>query len=247
MPQLLNGLSKLTNGLVNRQSSPIFNPATLPLSLWIKPSFAGMPWVGTASTGVSGSHNLITQSDDPTAGTAVNGKVPALFNGSSNFIATDANSTTFLGAHGSVWYLFKATSAPADPGTNYGRGNILTDPVNAELTFGFTSLGITGTIYAGAYKENYVACSANAWHLAQWRYDGSNLSGRVDGGSWVDVPCGNYTSITPSAFRIGTSYTNLVRFTGSILEIATSTSALSNADFNNVLSYARSTYGLALT
>lgn len=224
----------------------VYQPANLALTSWFRASYGGSPWTGTSSAGISGLHNVSEGTNFPAVGALVNGLAPADFDGTNDILAYAVNNTTFFGTTGTVWYLFYADAAPADPGTVYARGNVLTDPVNAETTFGFTSLGITATIYDGAYKSHTIACGAGAWHLAQWKWNGTKLRGRVDGGAWTEVACGNYTSGTPSPLRMGSSYVNTVRFDGRILDLATTNFALTDTDFDGVLAYARDRYNLAL-
>jgi hypothetical protein len=62
-------------------SVPAFDPATLPLSLYLR-NFTGAPWTSLASTGTSGDGRaFITEGGDPTVGAVFGGYTSADFNG----------------------------------------------------------------------------------------------------------------------------------------------------------------------
>lgn len=227
-------------------TTPI-DPATLALTGWWPASYSGAPWSDTVSAGTSGARDLETTTLDPDVGTAVNGYTPAAFTpGNFDSLTTNLSSNTaFIGASGTIFVLFYANSAPAPSGSDYGDGTFLSDLTNAETTFGFTTSGICAAIYDGAYNRVDVACSTGAWHLAQFRWNGTTLEARVDNGTWSSVACGSYTPVTPSAFRVGVTYLSGY-YDGSILEILTADFAFSNLEADGVGAFLQEKYALTL-
>lgn len=228
-----------------------FDPATLGLTTWHRGSYGGPPWVGTPSAGISGTDPMTTIGSDPAVGAALNGYATASFDGVANRLqAARLNSVCFSGT-GTIWFLFYGVGPPplAPLGT-YARGNIFTDPANAETTFGFVTVGATPSvhacIYAGAYVPHSVACTSDAWHLAFCRFDGTNLGIKIDSAAWNSVACGNWTPLVPSVQQYGAAYTGACYFPGLLEETATIDRALSDGECDNVRSYVNARYGLAL-
>lgn len=62
------------------------DPSSLALTGWYRASYSGAPWVGTASAGTSGAKSATSPGSAPTVGTAVNGKTPALYNGTTEYL-----------------------------------------------------------------------------------------------------------------------------------------------------------------
>ncbi len=229
--------------IVKNESSGL-TLAALDLSGWWRASYTGAPLVGQASAGASGGRDFGT-AVDPTTGAAVNGYTSIEFDGTQYLISPDDN-TDFLSGVGSFFCLFYADVA--FPSVNdYSDGCFFTDPTNAETTFGFSSAGVGACIYDGAYKRLSVPCSVEAWHLAQFKFDGTNLKGRIDDGAWSSIPCGNYASVTPSAVYMGRAYAGANLFNGRILEMGLSDTVLSDNEFDSILTYCETRYALTLT
>ncbi len=233
--------------LVSFNSGIGFTPANLSLTGYWRANFTGLPWVGTASIGTSSGRNLVTQADDPSTGASQNGFAPADFNGSSNYIQADVNNTTLLGTSGSIFFLFNGDTAPTNSGLDYGDGNIFTDPTNAETTFGFTDLGFGACILDDSitYRRISISCGTGNYHLAQAKWNGTNLYARIDSGNWSNIASGPFTAITPSAPNVGLSYST-IRFDGRLLELGITNIFLSDSDFNNIVSYVNKRYHLSL-
>lgn len=234
--------------LVPGSQSSVFDPGTLSLTGWWRASYAGPPWLARASAGTSGANgNLVTAGSDPSVGTPVNGLDPADFNGAGNYLTNGTNNDVFFSGTGSAVFLFNADGPlPVASGTDYADGNLLTDPTNAETTFGITSAGFGACIYSGAYVRLNTACSSGSWHLGQAKWDGVNLKVRVDGGSWSSTACGSWSMVGPGPVRVGLSYGAPIYFDGKLLEVMLADSALSDSDFNSIKSYINIRYGLAL-
>lgn len=230
-----------------------FNPGTLALTGWWRAPYGGAPWTSTASAGTSGLANrsIVHDANDPTPGATLNSLVSASFNGTNNDLLAQVANNVFFGSTGSFWCLFQASSVPTASGTSYADGTFFTDRGNAETTFGYVSVGGTPKVLAtvvsgGVYVRNEVALAFDGKpHLFQVKWDGTNLSIRIDSGAWSSVACGNYGPINPSTVAIGLAYGTL-HFAGLIWEMACAATALANTDFDNVLSYVNTRYGLAL-
>ncbi len=223
---------------------PPFTPATLALTGWWQGSYSGAPWVGTASAGST--YNMITAGSDPTSTTAVNGYNPALFTAASSqyLTSTPNNDTIFSASAGSVWILFYANSASA-PVADFADGCFFDDTNNPTISFGFTTAGIGGMIYdGGSYIRMNIACSIGAWHLAQWKWDGVNLYGRIDNGVWSSIPCSPWVLTTQNPMELGKGFSFF--FDGMMLDIGASNTTISDADFDNIYMYCNARYGLAL-
>lgn len=224
-----------------------WSPASLALSGWWRASYAGLPWSGNASAGASAGRNLTTTGNDPTTGTAQGGFTPADF-ATTKYIASGVANNVFFGASGSVFALIYARTAPAHNATAYANGNLFSDNTNAETTFGVTSSGLNACVYdGGGYKElTGPACSTGAWHLAQFKFDGTNLKARVDGGAWSSTACASPPYLTPSNPQVGRSYANAIQFDGLILEIGAANSAVADASFDKMRSYCAQRYGVSV-
>lgn len=230
-------------------AAAVFNPATLPLSLWVKAPYGGAPWSANASTGGSGTVPLATSGIDPTVGTSLNGKATAAFAGaSSQSLRTGtANNVLFSASGGAGWVLFNATSIPTTGGAAYTDGTFFTDPSDGDTTFGLTSAGLSASILTGAgyMRVNVTFSTTGSWHLFQWKWDGTTLKARVDSGAYVTMAAGNVNFAVVSNVSAGVSYAGIY-FDGLIAEMATSASAISDANLDNVKSYVNATYSLAL-
>lgn len=221
-----------------------FSPAQLSLSEWHRAPYSAAPWAANGSAGASTGRTATSTGFDPTAGTAVNGRAPALFARASSqaLNASVANNTLFSTAAGTFICLAKTTTQQAVSGTAYGDGNLLSDPTNAETTAGLTSSGFVACIYDGAYKRpTAIALANNTWGACEMVYDSSTLSTRVNGGTAQSVACGAYTPVTTSAPKIGYGY-NIGYLDGSILEWMTSTTAISLANRDKIRAYLNTRY-----
>ncbi len=225
----------------------VYDPAVLNLSGWWRAAYAGAPWAGNASAGVSGTTGaLVTGGSDPAVGTTQNGYAPAEFvDTGSDFLtnATDA-TTLFTTTAGSIVCLFRAASAAAPDATDYYDAPFYRD-TNADVLMTFTTSGVGGVLYDGAYKTLDVACGINAYHLAMLRWDGADMGITIDSAAETTTACGPLTSMTGTMVA-GQGYTAAHYLDARVLELMTSPTTISDADYGNIKSYANSRYGLAL-
>lgn len=234
--------------MANKGSTNGFDPASLQLSGWWRADYVGSPWAASASAGASSGRDLAELTSPPSSGPLQGGYSPPDFDGTSSILRSLIANNVFFAGSGSLFCLFYADVAPAGSGNDYADGSFFTDPANAETTFGFTTSGIVGCVLDNTvnYQRISVACGTGAYHLAQFKFDGTSLKARVDRGSWSSVACGPYTPTNPSPIQVGASYGVAVRFDGKMLELGTAAVALTDPDFDNLVSYVNGRYGLSL-
>ena len=227
-----------------KSSVAVFDPATLNLSGWWRASYAGAPWAANASAGASAANgNLVTNLSDPTAGTAQNGFTPAAFTGGQNLTnATDA-STFFTSTNATIIALFYGVAAGAPSGNIYDDPAIYHDG-NADFGLTYTTSGLTGYAYDGAYQSKSVAVATGAYHLVMLRTNGSVLGMTLDSAAETTVACGTKAALTGGG-QVGVGYGG-GGISGRLLELMFSPTAISNANYANVKSYCNSRYTLAL-
>ncbi|MDQ2780984.1 MAG: IPT/TIG domain-containing protein [Actinomycetota bacterium] len=223
-----------------------FSPAQLSLTEWHRGSYASAPWAANASAGASSGRSAAATGLDPTAGTAINGKAPALFAraSSQSLNASTANNNLFSTGAGSFVGLVLMTSIPYRAGSDYGDGNLCGDPSNAETTFGVTNLGFSAAVYtATGYKRADVAYGpgTTAWGCVQGGWDGTNVMARVNGGTEVTTGSGAYKPTASSTPKIGSSYGSGY-LDGAIQEWMTSDTYLSTATRNKIRAYMNTRY-----
>lgn len=224
------------------------DPTALDLSSLQLLPYAGIPWTGVVSAGSSGGRHLTTAggSLDPTVGATLVGQPTADFDGTQYCIDGTSNDVLFSST-GSFFVMFKSRSQAAPSGLNYGDGNFFGDGANAETTFGITTAGVLAAIYAGgvAYaRVDVPGGTDNQWHIAQFRFDGEYLTGRLDGGLWHGVDCGPYVPSSPGLSSVGRSYTATF-FDGLMAMKATADVALTYAEFEGLVAHLNLTYGMA--
>lgn len=235
-------------GLAGRSGKVLtsaYDPAVLSLTGWWR-DYAASPWVGTASAGASGGRTLTEATNPPAAGAAVNGHAPADFDGSNDKLASALTLGDFISSsHWSMWALAWVDNAFASggAGTLYTNPAFFVDTPNAYLTAGFSSDGMA--LYHNA-AEYAVAQATGAWALLQWKYDGTDIKLRVNAGAWVGTNSTNIPDVT-GTMLMGVRYDGGTTFLdGKILDFGVADSLINDATFDDILSYARAQYALAL-
>lgn len=229
----------------------MFDPATLALTGWWRASYAGSPWVPTASAGTSGANGNLTEATNPPAtGAAVNGLTSADFDGAASRLGNASTMATLFDADGSLAVLFYADTATADSGaTNPYTLPQLLGSADDYICLAFGSGGVRFGFYATAYgtwESAAVTAATGAWHLAQAKFDGANYSVRVDSGAWTTTAHAYSPDLGAGPLIMGRNGGGTVFFDGRILEAFTSDAALADADFNSIKSYVNSRYALSL-
>jgi hypothetical protein len=209
--------------------------------------YNGSPWAPTASAGNSGSNgNIVTLGTAPGTGTAVNGKTPASFNGSTQAFGLDTASTSNIVSNGafSVVVLAKASASTAAATDFYDDPALWMDSGgNAGLVF--TSSGVrAGVFNASSGQTTHIAQATGAWFMAAIRYDGANVHCRVNSTDATPVGKGSPTMGANSYF--GKNYASAKFFAGEILFIGTTQAVISDAGLANIKSGLNSYYALSL-
>lgn len=222
-------------------------PGTLPLSGWWR-DYAGAPWLGSYSDAGSGGNHLTEATNPPTVGATLNGHTTANLDGTNDKLTGPAVANgSLLGASFSIWWLFKADAAVADPGAAFPyNAPGIDDTSGSGLAIGFCAAGVRAGYFDGTNWNSVAqAASTGAWHLARIRSDGTKIELSVDSNAWTSVaraaPLGSLSAL----LRIGTAY-NGTFFDGLIAEVGTADSALTNEQFDAVKAYVNSHYGLSL-
>ena len=223
------------------------SPVDLALTGYWRASFSASPWTPTASAGASGTNgNLTEATNPPITGTAVNGFVPAAFNGTTHLLSNATALTSMItDTAGSLVSLFNATTAIADPGsTSSYLDPSLISSGTSRLQLGFSTAGVRLSTFNGtAWDGVAAACGTAAWHLAPARWNSTTLEVRVDGGTWQSLARTIVTS--GGAIQIGKNY-DLAFLAGKILETATCPSRLSDATFDDIRAYVNTRYALSI-
>lgn len=232
-----------------------FDPATLSLSGWWRAdgSTGYSVAVGTgtfdavASAGTSGTNGDLTEgTNPPSVGTAVNGHNPPDFDGTDDLLNASAiESDLFAASAGSIAVLYYADT------TDAANTEVLDDEALFAGAGGFLCVTVNNTgarvmLNSGGQKKiQLTGGTSGAWHLMQVKWDGTNLKARVDSGSWTSTSCGDMGDLT-SAIKVGCNYNASSFFDGRIAEVITAASTLSDADFDDLITYVNARYGLSL-
>lgn len=234
---------------VQRASAPIFDPGTLALSGWWR-AYGGAPWAGAASAGNSGSHSL-TAGVAPATGTAVNGKTPASFNGSSHFLQGDNLEDLFTVTAYTVVVLVKPTAAIAAAGGVYDNKQIVANGGGfGQFGMAWSTSGVKAwhDINGGTKKETgWLACPSDAYAVLTQTFDGSTLGISLNNGTPTTVASVGNMSITglgAMPLRVGINY-GATYGQEDVLEIITAPSTLSGANLTSIYSYLKATYPAA--
>ncbi len=254
----MSRLRQLSSGLwvpsLAVPSSGSFDPTSLPFSTYFRTNFAGDPWVGTASAGLSGGRTLI-DGVSPGLGAALNGRIPADYGPApANKFQTSALSLADMvtGPAGSVLFLYKARTAAAASGNAYTDACFLSMVFRGELAVAVNATGIrAGGVDASAANVDVTKATAtNVWTLGHCRWSSTLLEVGANGVWAAGVALGgggmtdaNYAGTAP---QVGCDFISTVFLDGLIAEFGTAKVRFSDSQVNGFKSYANATYALAL-
>lgn len=227
----------------------VFDPAVLSLTGWWRANYSGSPWAAVASAGTSGANGAMAEpTNPPSTGANINGLTPADFDGiNDQLVNATAIDTMVTDAAGSLVCLFNADVAFADPGSTsyYLCPSLIGAASNSRISLAFSTSGVIfGTYNGAAWDSVSTACGTAAWHLAQARWNATDIEVRIDSGAWVTTSRILAMSSIGS-LQFGRNY-DVGFFDGRIAEGMSATSRLSDTDFSNIVSYVNSRYGLGL-
>lgn len=229
--------------------TPVFDPTTLDLTGYWRGSYAGSPWTGTASAGISAAQDLTEGTNAPSVGAALNGFDPASFDGSNDRLTADGIMSDYASlTSASGWVLFNATSLFSAPATQDLAPQFFCDS-NGVMGIGVDSDGLLLWIVtnAGIQQTPPIAVGTGAYHLLQWKFDGTNMVLRLDSGSWTTQ------LVSGVGFGLGGTVPVGVKsdgsgafFNGLVEEMAVSKVIHSDATFDNIVGYVNDRYALSL-
>lgn len=214
-------------------------------------NYNGSPWTPTASAGTSGTNgNIITLSSAPTNGSAVNGKTPATFNGTTQALQLDTAVSTAMWTNAAMTLvvLAKASASTAAASDFYDDPALVGDSGgNAALVF--TASGVRAGVFNGSSGQTtHIAQATGSWFMAALRYDNTNVKCRVcSGGSTTDAtPVAKAAPSIAANTVFGRNYAGVKFFAGDVLFFGLAKTVFSDADLVNVKSGLSSYYGLSL-
>jgi hypothetical protein len=177
----------VTNVQVNKGAS--FDPTTLALSGHWRGSYtapgSNPRWTGVASAGGSSGRNLIASVvTPPGAGTAVNGRTPAVFVPATphGLDTNDAASNFFSATAYSGWVLLYLDAIATNSATAYQN-----DVIFNTTSGGYVGLTVrsSGKVYLyhydGSFKQAEAAITTGGWRLVHFKFTGSQIKVGVNG------------------------------------------------------------------
>ena len=228
-----------------------YSPAQEALTMWQRASYTGSPWTANASAGTSAANGSFTEATNPaTAGTALNGRTPASFDGtaklltSANTLATYVSATAF-----SVTVLVKPATPVASPtaGAGYNEPAILGESAQGYWYLTYTTGGVKighRDTTAGAWVEATQACTSGAWHLVHAWFDGVNISISIDSVAATIVASTNQELAATGAIRMGKGFSAFAPC--DVAEVIMSATNLGATSRSKLKSYVNTRYALAL-
>lgn len=205
-------------------------------------------YVGGASRGFGGATSSGMTFTAPALASLVRPTQPD-FNGSSSRIASSYTLSNLISASSwSAWVLFYADSAPSDsgPGSRYQNAQFFGDSTNAVIAFGFSTAGVH-IVCGPAGTIEVVAPCGPGWHLAQVKYDGTNVKLRVDKGPWYTAAAGNTSApYMTNTVKFGCSYSDVKFFDGRMADVGITNTTLSDAIFDDLVGYVNQQHRTAI-
>lgn len=230
----------------------VYDPAVLPLTLWLRASFSASPWVGTASAGNSGTHDVTEATNPPTAGsggTLVNALAPAIFDGTNDILVGTTTSTYLSVSAYTHVALIKVSSVIATtPGSPQVDDQVFADQASWAGLRVFDASGTikaSGWHYDTGYKSPTGLTVGTAWAMVSTTFNGSTISTDVNNsGAPSTVTAANAGGLS-GTFTMGRSQSgSFPAF--SILELMAAQSVISGANLSNIKSYFNSRYALSI-
>lgn len=229
------------------------DPATLSLTGWWRGSYSGSPWSGNASAGSSSGRSLSAE-NSPDVGSPQGGFTSAFFVDSNNDrlttgLGVSADNLVSLTAYTISMLIKPGAGLNSIQSPVYSNPTIIAD--NGS-TFGVVcGLDAPCTVrfyhYDTSHKSTSVSVSDAAWSAVDCRFNGSQISVRVNGGAWSSVAAGTLSSaVNGQEVRVGCSADFNFYFDGDVMELLVSDAALSDATLDGVRAYYAGRYGVAV-
>lgn len=242
----LHGYSFSAGG---RAGSSGFDPATLSLTGWWRTDFGGSPWAGVASAGSSSGRDLSEGTNPPSAGSAVNGRTPADFDGSNDRLA---NATTagnyWTQTAGSIICVFNADNATTDAGaTSAHTMPAFVSTTNGYIQLTFSTSGVRMCTHNGTSINSINSgASTGGWRYGWGVWDSTTLYAATDNSSFGTVSHTVSASFSTDTIRVGTNFNASAFYDGRIAEIMFLATSLTGTERTNLTSYFNARYNLSI-
>jgi len=239
-----NGDGGLTDAAVDGDAALQAGPADLALTGWWRASYASGAWLGTASAGTSGTNVLTEAVSAPATGAAVNGLLPAAFDGANDRLANPTTIGTLLSA--SAWSAAALVWVDAVSTTPVGGYTEIVADSRGFWSIGTWNNGTPRAVvtqYNAGQKYVDTAITLGAWNLVQAKLEGGSLRIRVNNGAWTTTVAGNIGVVTGTLI-VGRNYSSSQFFRGKMLELMLAGTALPDPTFDRIRSYLSARYGL---
>lgn len=236
-------------GRASKMASSVLDPTTLSLSGYWRGSYAGSPWVGTASAGSSGGRNLTEATNAPSVGAALNSLASADYDGTDDQLAASGVVASDLIATGGyrVSFLAEFDALPAPAGAVYSNPSVIMDTGTGNFGVVVNNAGVHAYHSDGSFKtaSSAAAISTGTKYAIDVVYDGTNITVSVNGTAGTPVAAGNAVSIT-GAVSFGRNVFNDARLNGRIWDLYTAQTDLAAVTSAAHKAYINSRYALAL-
>lgn len=174
--------------------------------------------------------------------TTVGGKPSPLFDASNDSLPSGLAASNFVTAAAYTMIAAgKATSGNSGPNAYYNR-HMFADSGGYIEGLSFDGANFNPNHYAGVYVGPTIAASYPVTNVFVHRYDGTNISGHIGGGTGASASAGNVGSLSGTAsMGFGAS----AYFDGNIAELIVYGVALSTSDLNAIGGNLAAHYGTA--
>lgn len=228
--------------LASGGGAPVFDPATLSLTAWNR-NFGGLPWAGTASAGSSGSRSI---PNGTSGSTTLDGSGVLTLNGSTQSVSDNGNAVSaYLSASAYTLILLCRPKSPAAPSVGiYDDKQIWGSPGISHHGLAWSTSGVAMWHFDGGARNvtPWVASAANTWAMIVGRYNGTNIETIVNGGTPQSIASGNAASFGSGVFGLGLDYTSANFCQVDVAEVMAASTALSDPNLADILSYFQATY-----
>lgn len=233
------------------------DPATLSMQGYWRADYTGVPWVGTASLGGSGTSpdRDLEAGNVAGGGTPVNGYTPFFCDGASVFLVGDALMTwgDLIGTTNGDFYLHVL----AQWNTAAATVGVLDDPAlltdnGGSYALSYSTDGVRFACYdnSGTPQLRTVGpatAAAGSYHMIQvWHDTGANLMWiQVDGGTAVSATLNSSDFGAGNAIKVAVNWADAAFADGDILEIAVTNDKLDANIRSDIRGYVQNKYAIA--
>lgn len=246
---------RLPFSFLKASGGPPYDPSLLNATSWKQAPYAGLPWNGAASAGISGTIKQVVLTTPPPIGGSLRGIDSARmesgvhqYNTNDKYISAGYVDIGDLitASEYTTQGVFKVVSAAAAQAASYANGNIVNGDARWGITFDATN-GIGVFHYTGAFPSVTRACSIGSAHSYCVRYGGGIGAGMVQ--IDIDGSPGTPTALANIAVLAGVQVTSGsgTYTTGALVmdeyERMTLKTAISDADRDGYVRYCRTRYG----